>query len=145
MTARPRRLFHALRAAAALATLHLLALPAAHAQSGTTRACLIESPLQTLGAPTLVTDCLQGTRGTRRSTIKDRCEGVAWHAAGGMGRDNVARLTWLAQCPKRADAVCKGAFDGDFDLYHYDRNEEQLEALADECEDDGGEWHALDE
>ncbi|MDO5086318.1 MAG: hypothetical protein Q4D74_01760 [Comamonadaceae bacterium] len=117
----------------------------ASAQAKAYRACLIESPLQTLGAPTIVTNCLQGAKGTRRSAIKDRCEGVAWHAAGGMGRDNVARLTWLAQCPRQADAVCKGAFDGAVDLYPYDRNEEQLEALADECEADGGEWHAFDE
>ena len=45
--------FHFLVSAALLAA----ALPLqAQAQSG--RACMIESPIQTLGAPTVITDCL---------------------------------------------------------------------------------------
>ena len=95
--------FHFLVSAALLAA----ALPLqAQAQSG--RACMIESPIQTLGAPTLITDCLQGRKGTSRSAIKDRCEGVAWnnhapwawpHCAGAMLR---ADVRW----PRHAGQQC---------------------------------------
>ena len=105
--------FHFLVSAALLAA----ALPLqAQAQSG--RACMIASPIQTLGAPTLITDCLQGRKGTSRSAIKDRCEG--------------------------ADAVCRGAYEGEFDTWHYGRNEGQLASLAEECEADGGQWEEFE-
>ena len=75
----------------------------------------------------------------RRAVVKERCEGIAWGRAGGMGRQNEVDLIWLSQCPKQqADAVCRGAFDGEVDLYHYDRNEAQLAALEEECD---GQWH----
>lgn len=132
--------FHFLVSVALLAA----ALPLqAQAQSG--RACMIESPIQTLGAPTVITDCLQGRKGTSRSAIKDRCEGVAWNNAGGMGRSNSVNLTWLPQCPRRdADAVCRGAYEGEFDTWHYGRNEGQLASLAEECEADGGQWEEFE-
>lgn len=134
----------ALLRTAVLCTIMACAASAAQAQSSY-RACMIESPLHGMGAPTIVTDCLQGAKHLRRTAIKERCEGVAWHAAGGMGRRNLVDLTWLAQCPRReADAVCQGAFDGDFDLYHYDRNEGQLDALAEQCESEGGQWREFE-
>lgn len=125
-----------------MAVLLAAALPA-QAQSG--RACMLEAPIQALGAPTVVTLCLQGRQGTSRSVIKDLCEGVAWNHAGGMGRNNGVRMTWLAQCPKQeADAVCRQAYDGQFDIWHYDRNEGQLDALAEECEADDGQWQEFE-
>ena len=108
------------------------------------RACVITSTLQVMGTPTVQTDCLQGAKGVKRPAIKERCEGLAWHSAGGMGRREAARLEWVAQCPRNADAVCQGAFEGDFDIHHYDRNPGQLEALAEQCEADQGEWRAFE-
>ena len=104
------------------------------------RACVISSTLQVMGTPTVHTDCLQGAKGVKRSVIKERCEGVAWHNAGGMGRRNSALLEWAAQCPKQADAVCEGAFDGDFDVHYYNRNTGQLAALAEQCATEQGRW-----
>lgn len=117
----------------------------AAAQASGYRACMISSTIEIMGAPGNVTDCLQATPELRRSAIKDRCEGLAWHAAAGMGRDRESVLTWLPQCPRReADAVCKGAFEGDFDIYYYDRNDGQLDAMAEQCDAEGGTWQALD-
>ncbi|MGP1517663.1 MAG: hypothetical protein ACTTJV_08590 [Ottowia sp.] len=134
----------AIRCAALAAALLSLTAPAraqTQPQSGS-RACMIEAPIQALGAPTTITDCLQGRPGVRRAVVKERCEGIAWGRAGGMGRQNEVDLIWLSQCPKQqADAVCRGAFDGEVDLYHYDRNEAQLAALEEECD---GQWQQFD-
>lgn len=130
---------------AALGIAALCASMGVSAQANGYRACMIESEIDVMGAPGIVTDCLQGIPELRRSAIKDRCEGMAWHAAAGMGRDRESALTWLPRCPRRdADAVCKGAFDGDFDIYYYDRNDAQLDALAEQCDTEGGQWQELD-
>lgn len=104
------------------------------------RACVITSTLQVMGTPTVQTDCLQGANDIKRPAIKERCEGVAWHSAGGMGRRNSALLEWTAQCPRHADAVCEGAFDGDFNVHHYNRSPGQLAALAEQCATEQGRW-----
>ena len=53
-------------------------------------------------------------------------------------------LTWLPQCPKGADAVCKKAFEGEVDVYYYNRNSAQLAAMGDNCDREGGQWVDLD-
>ena len=115
----------------------------AQAQSGA-RACVITSTLQEMGTPTIVTDCLQGTRGVSRPQIKERCEGVAWHAAAGLGKRSSALLKWVAQCPRQANAVCQGAFEGDFDIHYYNRTAAQLAAMAEQCDAEQGRWRQLD-
>ena len=53
--------------------------------------------------------------------------------------------SWLPQCPRRdADAVCRGAYEGEFDTWHYGRNEGQLASLAEECEAGGGQWEEFE-
>ena len=115
----------------------------AHAQ-GTTRACVITSTLRAMGTPTVVTDCLQGAKGVSRPAIKERCEGVAWHAAAGLGKRDLSLLRWVDQCPKRADAVCNGAFEGDFNVYYYNRTPGQLAAMAEQCATEQGRWRQFD-
>jgi hypothetical protein len=117
----------------------------AQAQSTAPRACIVTSTQESLGTIAPVTDCLQGVKGVPRPDIKERCEGVAKQAAWGFSKRSSSTMTWVAQCPrKRADAVCKGAFDGDFDVYYYDRDSGQLAALADNCATEQGQWRAFD-
>ena len=69
----------AIRCAALAAALLSLTAPAraqTQPQAGS-RACMIEAPIQALGAPTTITDCLQGRPGVRRAVVKERCEGIA--------------------------------------------------------------------
>ena len=44
----------------------------------------------------------------------------------------------------KADVVSKGAFEGDFGIYYYDRNGGQRGALAEQCGAEGGYWLELD-
>ena len=126
-------------------TLGTLLATAALAQSPY-RACMIESERRVMGAPSVASDCLQAAKGVRRAAIKERCEGIANYQAGGsgLGNRNATLLTWLPQCPKGADAVCKKAFEGEVDVYYYNRNSAQLAAMGDNCDREGGQWVDLD-
>ena len=99
-----------------------------------------------MGAPSVASDCLQPAKGMRRAAIKDRCEGIANYQAGGsgLGNRNPTLLTWLPQCPRGADAVCKKAFEGEIDVHYYNRDSAQLAAMRDNCDREGGQWVDLD-
>ncbi|ARU05419.1 hypothetical protein CCO03_12635 [Comamonas serinivorans] len=132
----PRRL-----AALALPLVVLAAAGGAQAQAH--RACMIEADKRVMLRPAYTAECYEAAKGVRRAVIHDRCEGVGKTSAYFGG--NHTLLTWLPQCPRRgADAVCRGALDGDADVYYYDRGAGALDALAEQCEDEGGTWKALD-
>ena len=62
----------------------------------------------------------------------------------GLGNRNPTLLTWLPQCPKGADAVCKKAYEGEIDVHYYNRDSAQLAAMRDNCDREGGQWVDLD-
>ncbi len=126
-------------------TLGTLLATAALAQSPY-RACMIQSERRVMGAPSVASDCLQAAKGVRRAAIKERCEGIANYQAGGsgLGNRNPTLLTWLRQCPRGADAVCKKSYEGEIDVHYYNRDSAQLAAMRDNCDREGGQWVDLD-
>lgn len=126
----------------------LLALPFAlltafsgNALAQATRACMIEADTRVMSSPGYTAECYQAAKGVRRGVIQDRCEGVGKTSAYFGG--NYTLLTWLPQCPRGADAVCRGALEGDADVFYYDRGAGALDALAENCDSEGGKWKAF--
>lgn len=127
---------------AALALLPLALLAAGGAQAQTSRACMIEADKRVMSRPAYTAECYEAAKGVRRAVIQDRCEGLGKTSTYFGGNDTL--LTWLPQCPRRsADAVCRGTLDGDADVYYYDRGASALDALAEQCDDEGGRWTTL--
>jgi hypothetical protein len=109
---------------AALALPLALAAASGGAWAQSSRACMIE--------------CYQAAKGVRPAVLRDRCEGVGKTSAYFGG--NRTLLTWLPSCPRGADAVCRGTLEGDADVHYYDRGAGALDALKEQCEDEGGTW-----
>lgn len=111
---------------------------AGQAQAQATRACMIEASKRILSSPAYTAECYQAAKGVRPAVLRDRCEGIGKTSAHFGG--NPTRLTWLPSCPRGADAVCRGALEGDADVHYYDRGAGALDALQELCEGEGGSW-----
>ena len=135
-----KRCLSALPRAACLSAWALCAglMAASPAQAQQSRACLVEADKRVMARPAYTAECYQAAKGVRPAVLRDRCEGIGKTSAYFGG--NPTLLTWLPSCPRGADAVCRGALEGDADVFYYDRGAGALDALAEACRDEGGKW-----
>ena len=135
-----KRCLSALPRAARLSACALCAglMAASPAQAQQSRACLVEADKRVMASYSYTAECYQAAKGVRPAVVRDRCEGIGKTSAYFGG--NPTLLTWLPSCPRGADAVCRGALEGDADVFYYDRGAGALDALAESCRDEGGKW-----
>jgi hypothetical protein len=100
-------------------------------------ACLLEGEMNMMGQHIVIKDCLQNN-GVDAAQFKEVCSNIGgMNAAMGMPP---AKITYLAACPKQAQASCEGFFGQPMTSYYYKRDAEMLATSKQGCEMQGGKW-----
>ncbi|RMX04880.1 hypothetical protein D8I35_13545 [Corticibacter populi] len=103
-------------------------------------ACMIEGTFSILGQTIKSRDCMQADPNENEAAFKASCDQLANTSAGmGGGRGTI---TYMKQCQKPAQGICKNVLGSQRDAYYYERSAEDLRILPDGCQRGGGQWQS---
>lgn len=112
----------------------LTAVVCVNAAQAEENACLLEGSITLMGQTTEIKDCMQGNKGTDPDDVKKMCESLAKM---GAGFGSPPKVTYMAECPKPAQASCQTTMIHSF---YYKRNAEDLVATKESCDYQKGKW-----
>ncbi|MDR0633966.1 MAG: hypothetical protein LBF91_03200, partial [Azoarcus sp.] len=100
--------------------------------------CLIEGSFTILGKATKLKDCMQSSPREDEAGFKKSCEELANTTAALGG--SPGKITYLKQCEKPAQGICKNFLGSGRDAYHYARTPKSLRTLPASCAHARGTW-----
>ncbi len=110
----------------------------ASAAEGEDRACLIEGSFNILGRTIHSKDCMQSNPKEEEESFKKSCEEFANSSA--MLGGAPGKITYMKQCKRPAQGVCRGFLGTGRDAYYYQRSGDDLRDLPSNCAKGGGRW-----
>lgn len=102
------------------------------------RACVIEGSFRLLGKTTEIKDCAQAKPGESQADFTKHCTDLASATAALGGK--AGNITWVPQCPKPTQGICKNYMKAGRDAYYYKRSADDLKDLPASCKQTGGQW-----
>lgn len=102
-------------------------------------ACMIEGRFIILGQTIESRDCMQAAPDEKEASFRASCEQLA-NASAAMG-GKPGKVTYMAQCSKPAQGICKNVLGSQRDAYYYyERSADDLASLPQGCARGGGRW-----